>query len=374
MRGGRGRRPSERMAGSRSTASIGSDTGLSFLAALRERAASAAAATGGWVERDLDLAGVAVRLRFAGPALVDLLFSPFEHLQSEATGAPALVVDVFDSSSTGVRPPVLPWDAPPVLPGTNPIARFQSESACVFAGGATETLTVAAPGMGEAVFFLPDSRRVPPSERAAPLREALQVLMGARERWMTHAGAVGRDGRGVLLAGRSGSGKSTLALACALAGMEFVADDYVFIEVGSHPYAHAMQSTAKLTGASAELLGLVPERIDPGGFEPSLEGPEKTLVDVRDLVPGQVRRRLEIGALIAPVLTNAAQPELVPVPAARGLRALAPSTVLQMPAPSAPLLAALGELIRGVPSFELRLSADPAANAAAVARTVDQLG
>jgi hypothetical protein len=362
------------VAGSRATASIGGDTGLTFLAALRERAGSAAAASGGWIERDLDLAGVAVRLRFAGPALVDLLFSPFEHLERETTGKPTLRIDVFDSASTGVQAPTLPWAAPTVLPGTNPIARFQSESACVLAGGATETLTAVAPGMGEAVFFLPDSRRLPPSERAAPLREALQILLGARERWMTHAGAVGRDGRGVLLAGRSGSGKSTLALSCALAGMEFAADDYVLLEVGPRPRAHAMQSTAKVTAVSAALLGLGSERIDPSEFEPSLEGPEKALLDVRELAPGRMRRQLEVRALIAPVLTDAARPELVAIPAARGLRALAPSTILQMPALSAPLLAALGTLVRNVPSFELRLSAEPAANAAAVAEAVDELG
>jgi hypothetical protein len=360
--------------GTGSTASIGGDTGLSFLAALRERADAAAAASGGWVERDLDLAGLAVRLRFAGPALVGVLVPPFEHLASEAPRPPALCIDTFDSCSTGVAPPVLPWQAPPVLPGTNPIARFQSESACVLAGGATETLTAAAPAAGEAVFCLPDARSVPPSERAAPLRDALQVLMGARERWMTHAGAVGHGRRGVLLAGRSGSGKSTLALACALAGMDFVSDDYVLLELGAPLRAHAMQSTAKLTPTSAALLGLGTERIGPEGFEPSLEGPNKALLDVRDLAPGRVRRGLDVGAVIAPVLTDAPRPELVPVGAARGLQALAPSTVLQMPARSAPLLAALGELVRRVPSFELRLSTDQAANAAVVAEAVDGLG
>jgi hypothetical protein len=122
------------------------------------------------------------------------------------------------------------------------------------------------------------------------------------------------------------------------------------------------------------LLGLGTERIGPEGFEPSLEGPNKALLDVRDLAPGRVRRGLDVGAVIAPVLTDAPRPELVPVGAARGLQALAPSTVLQMPARSAPLLAALGELVRRVPSFELRLSTDQAANAAVVAEAVDGLG
>ena len=119
---------------------------------------------------------------------------------------------------------------------------------------------------------------------------------------MTHAGAVGRDGRGVLLVGRGGSGKSTLALSCAIAGMEIVADDYVLLEPDSLT-AHAMQSTAKLTEDSAERLGVSAAAIDPAGFEPTLEGSAKALVDIRAIAPGTLVRRLEVRAIIAPTLS-----------------------------------------------------------------------
>ena len=142
----------------------------------------------------------------------------------------------------------------------------------MLAAAGSGALTAAEPAAGEAVFHLPDAARIPASERAAPLRDALQLLMATRGRWLTHAGAVGRGGRGVLLVGRGGSGKSTLALSCALAGMEIVADDYVLLEIGRPPIAHAMQSTAKLTEDSAARLGVPARRdrrrrlrADPGG-------------------------------------------------------------------------------------------------------------
>src|SRR5262249_54844674 len=69
-----------------------------------------------------------------------------------------------------------------------------------------------------------------------------------------------------------------------------------------------------------------------------------------------------------------ARPALVSLSAARGLQALAPSSVLQMRVRNSLLLAALGEFVREVPSYELRLCPDPAANAAAVAEGVDRLG
>ena len=45
-----------------------------------------------------------------------------------------------------------------------------------------------------------------------------------------HGACVGRDGRGVLLLGDSGAGKSTLALHSLLHGLDFLAEDAVFVQ------------------------------------------------------------------------------------------------------------------------------------------------
>jgi hypothetical protein len=263
--------------------------------------------------------------------------------------------------------------------------RLRSERACVLAAAGSRALTAAEPAAGAAVFHLPDATAIPQSERAVPIREALQLLMAARGRLMVHAGAVGREGRGVLLVGRGGSGKSTLALSCALAGMETVADDYVLLEPDSLT-AHAMQSTAKLTEDSAERLGVPAAAIDSAGFEPTLGGPAKALVDIRSLVPGALRRQLEIHAIVAPSLrpsrtANIAAgdgfggngPVVGPISAAEGLRAVAPSTIVQSGFGDASSLAVLADLVRRVPSYALELAPDPQVNAAAVDRLVAEL-
>jgi hypothetical protein len=344
-----------------------------YTAALAERFERAAAATG---ERrhDLELAGLRLRLAFAGPAMEEALLPPFAHLAATAPGEPELTVRAFDSASTGVEVPPPVWAPIEANPGTNPTARLRSDAACVLAAAGTGAMTAALPQRGEALFHIPDATRIPPIERAVPLRDALQQLTAPHRRWLTHAGAVGRKGRGVLLVGRGGSGKSTLALACALAGMEIVADDYVLLDGGPPPRAHAMQSTAKLTADSAARLGLGAEAIDPAGFEPTLEGPAKALVDIRALAPGCLRPSLEIVAIVAPVLYGEAEAALSPVSAAEGLRAVAPSTLIQSGLRSAEWLAALGALVRAAPSYALELSPDPTANAAAVDGLVAELG
>jgi len=346
----------------------------------------AVTALGGAGTLDLGMAGLRLRLRFAGAGLREGLLAPFEHLACGDGGAPELTISLFDTASSGIEPPAPLWQPIGAAPGTNPIARLRSERACVLAAAGSRGLTAALPAEGIAVFHLPDATAVAASERAAPIREALQLLMAARGPLMTHAGAVGRDGNGVLLVGRGGSGKSTLALSCALAGMDIVADDYVLLEPDSL-IAHAMQSTAKLTEDSAARLGIPPEVIDPAGFEPTLEGPAKALVDIRDLAPGRMKRGLAITAVVAPVIpaltsrvaAHTAQEigreSLRRISSGEGLRTVAPSTIVQAGSGGGSgSLATLADLVRRVPSYALELSPDPAANAAAVDRLVAELG
>jgi hypothetical protein len=332
------------------------------------------------------MAGLRLRLHYVGEPLREALLAPFDHLACREAGDPALTISLFDTASTGVESPPPLWEPIAAVPGTNPVARLRSERACVLAAGGSRALTAALPAEGVAVFHLPDATAIPSSERAAPIREALQLLMTPRGRLMTHAGAVGNGERGVLLVGRGGSGKSTLALSCALAGMEIVADDYVLLEPASWT-AHAMQCTAKLTEDSAARLGVPAGAIDAAGFEPTLEGTAKALVRIPDLAPGRLKRQIEVTAIVAPRLSSSQptyigggdglgeiEPAVRPISAAEGLRAVAPSTIVQGGFAGGDSLATLADLVRRVPSYALELSPTPAANAAAVERLVADLG
>jgi hypothetical protein len=168
--------------------------------------------------------------------------------------------------------------------------------------------------------------------------------------------------------------------------MEIAGDDYVLLEPSSLS-AHALQSTAKLTEDSAARLAVPAAAIDPTGFEPTLEGPAKALVDVRALAPGTLRRQLEISAVVAPTLSprqsahiavscglGENEPQVRSISAAEGLRAVAPSTIVQSGFGGASSLAVLAGLVRRVPSYALDLIPDPTANAAAVDRLVAELG
>ncbi len=97
-----------------------------------------------------------------------------------------------------------------------------------------------------AVYWTPSYRYIPWWESSFPLRTAIHW-------WTTttpslqpmHAGAVGRDDGGVLIAGRGGAGKSTTSLACLDGGLLYAGDDYVLVDV-DQPTVYSLYNTAKL--------------------------------------------------------------------------------------------------------------------------------
>ena len=345
------------------------DPGVTYAGRLRESFDRAVERRGA-IEDTLRFGKLEIALRFAGPAMREALLPPYEHLAVAPQREPDGIVSVFDSASTGIAVPDPPWDLPAAEPGRSPVSRYESGGIAVLGAAATGSQTAIDQEDGEAVFYLPDAGAVPANERATPFREPLHPLLARRRSWMTHAGAAGADGRCALIVGPSGSGKSTLALSCARAGMDIVGDDYVVLESGPDTVAHAMQSTAKMTAKTAELLG-VADRFRAADFDRTVEVLEKTEFQVDSIFPGCLRRQLTVAAIIAPRVAGLERPRLTPIPPPAALRSLAPSTLLQVRTHVGPLLPALADLVKSVPCFSLELSTDIAANAAAVGSALE---
>ena len=100
---------------------------------------------------------------------------------------------------------------------------------------------------GSAVFWAFDAERLTWSERANPLRVIFHWALTAPGSRLGHAGAVGTEGGGILVAGPSGAGKSTVTMACLSAGFDFAGDDHVLLTFREDGVvAHALYGTAKL--------------------------------------------------------------------------------------------------------------------------------
>ena len=328
---------------------------------------------------DLRLGGAHVRLRLAGPALEPVLLPALAHGLIERTAEmPDLRIDAWDSESTGIGPPAFPWRPEDVrergeIRGFNEGAvRTLYQVGGPGAGRDFQAISVVDTARGEAWFVVASGHCVPWYERAAPLRAVLHLGLHRSTRLLVHAAALGHERAGMLLAGAAGSGKSTTAMACVLAGLGYAGDDYVVVDVGDEQLrAHSLYGTAKLAPSSTSLLPELACRF------PAVAGTdgEKLVVDLAGSFPAQMRPAVALSTIVVPsVRPGLSQPRLARCSAATALRALAPTTIHQLPSVGGSALAPLAALVRRVPAYTLELGGSPHAAATALTSLLEELG
>ena len=311
----------------------------------------AAAARGRRLERDLVIAGLPVRLSFAGPAMLDALFPALGHL---ATPAPASVapprrVLIWDTASTGVEPPESVWREHDVGPRGEVLSLTGDPIRAALASWGR--LVVYDPASTTVVFHVPDATRMPWREYASPVSSGLHWLLTTPEHRLIHGAAVGEGSRGLLITGPSGRGKSTLAMACFQAGLDVVGDDIAVVTLEDPPRAHSVYATAKLHRRSLDLVAVDPRLITNPGFEP----PEKAVVDLRS---GPIVPDLPLSGIVVPRVERRPEPRLERISGPEALREIGPSSVVQMPRPRGAAFATAAALARSLPAWRLRLGHD----------------
>jgi hypothetical protein len=204
-----------------------------------------------------------------------------------------------------------------------------------------------------AVFWAPSHRIIPCFERGGPIRSILHWWMWREPYQPLHAGAVGCERGGVLLAGKGGSGKSTSTLACLEGGLLYAGDDYV-LAGGSEPYVYSLFNTAKLC---VDNLHRFP-RLDNAIRNRERLAEEKAMIFVREVFPERVSPGFPVRALLLPKVTGERDTRLKPTSAMQALLALAPTTILQMVGASQEAFAKITRLVKQVPCFELEAGTD----------------
>jgi hypothetical protein len=176
----------------------------------------------------------------------------------------------------------------------------------------------------------------------------LARLLLARERFLLHGAAVGRDDRALLVVGASGTGKSSLAFAAHLAGWNVLGDDMVAVE----------QSGPDLVVRGIPRVPSIPADV---AATAAVDG---------EPLPQDGRARMELTgfrldprpALIKGVVIcghDDGDGSLVAVTAPRALEALVPALVLSaLPRPVSDWFPVAGRLARG-PCTELRHATRP---------------
>jgi len=307
----------------------------------------------GPVELFYTIGGYNIRLRFAGSSLVPIITPALEHLTRSPFKSPALTICLWDSVSTGTTMPSSPWsqddyDARGEVCCYNDGVNYASFN---LAAGALNMLNTE---MNLALYWVRDSRHIPYYESGSPLLRILHWWMSKHGRQVIHAGAVGTAHGGVLLAGRGGSGKSNTALSCLNSKLLYLSDDYCLLSAEPVPYAYSIYNSGKVDPASLQRHPYLVSAIHNSG---SLDS-EKALFYLHRHYPDNIGTGFPIRAIVLPKITRVEEPRISKTSPMTALRALAPSTIFQLPSAGPKAFNVIAEVVKKVPCYTLEIGPD----------------
>jgi hypothetical protein len=311
------------------------------------------------VTQTIDLAGISIRLIFAGPTLRDALYPALTHLQAPCDAPAQVTLHIWDSASTRIDVPPPPCEQNQFT-DRGDIWGFESTRIltafhwveCSVALLDTDSLT--------GIFWMDDVAALPYWSKASPLRTLLHWITRHFGLHLLHAAVVGTEAGGMILTGKGGIGKSTTALLCLEAGMQYIGDDYVVVALAPEPRAYPLYGTAKLDPAQAErfprlsAVQVLPEAAN----NPSISGPAKT---VFKLFPGwasQMPKSMPLVAIAMPQISAQAGTDFAPIDSMTLLRSASFTTLSHLPRAGSASHEFIAELCQKLPRFILRLGYD----------------
>lgn len=222
---------------------------------------------------------------------------------------------VVIDSSAGYEPPRRRWS--PALNQPTGQLRLSDESIRIAIDPIVQVVWVMDRLRKCVLAFVPSLLEIPRWWLATPLRLGMSWIADVLDSEFVHGAAVGRDGKGIVLAGPSGVGKSTLSLKLSLAGWEFLSDDFFLMKETT---ARAIYRRAKLNSDSLSAL-----RCQPLPTFVESETPTKSIIDVWTHDEVAHTAQLNIQAIAFPSLAPFSG--LQPVDRARAFMELGPATL-----------------------------------------------
>jgi len=206
----------------------------------------------------------------------------------------------------------------------------------------------------KAFVCLADLQNLAAWEHAAPIKAVIHGICTGTPMQLIHAGGVGRADGGVLLLGPGGSGKSTTALACLGSNLGYAADDYCLVDTSSQPVAYQLYTTAKLRPENIHRFESMRTRFRKNqgrlGDKPTI------FLNEEDHFTNL--RSFPVDALVLPKVTSLVGSSWQCCSAASAWRALAPSTMMQLPLCGHETFTKITSLTRNVPAYELHVGTD----------------
>ncbi|MDQ6888010.1 MAG: hypothetical protein M3068_12045 [Gemmatimonadota bacterium] len=304
--------------------------------------------------------GRRVRMRVVGPALAHALTRPFSHLRTTSRSAQplALSIDVWDERESGVpypssgdiSDPESVWPSPPGALAASVTSRFIRYDCPAW-------VTWLDRAARRIIGWRSCADRLSMNERTRPLPFLLPVWYADQGIETVHAGLVAGDGRGILFCGSGGAGKSTCSLACLSSGLDFLSDDHVGLEEREDGtiVGHSMFASTRVE--PDHLLRF--SRLAPHAIRSRDPVDTKSLLFPAEIFAERVKPSVPIRVIALPRITSEPSSAVRRATRSEALRAIAPSSLIQMPFGNTKRrFAALAHLAERVPAYWLELGPD----------------
>lgn len=316
--------------------------------------------------RDFRVAGKRLRLRFAGVALQPAIIPALEHLEVPVEGDEAFCIDLFDAHSTGTPLPFLAarfvdllklrwWE---LLEGRREVAGLNGPRIRTVFHLGPDILVLWDKEQNRGIYWVENAATIPYYEKGYPLSVLMNWWLSSQGCAMVHAACIGNATDGVLLTARGGSGKSTTTLNCVQSGMRIVGDDYTAIDLQGGR-SHSLYNTVKLKtladvqrfpGLDQKVCNL--DRVGDG------QDQEKAMVFLHQHYSGALIDSMQLRAIFVPRIVDRIETSIVPASASEAFKALAPSTVFQLPGNAHESFRSLAQITRKWPTYEIQLGSD----------------
>jgi hypothetical protein len=320
-----------------------------FFDAVLEKTLQAEAATG-VVEHFFRVAGSIVRLVFAGDPLAELFVPALRHLEIEPSSDIAMTFHVWDSESTGVEmiPPPFHSDR---FTDRGDIWGFGSERIRTAFHWIECSVNVMKLDSSIGIYWVKTTQTLPYWCKASPLRTLFHWWMERQGCQLLHAAAVGNEHGCVLVTGKGGVGKSTTALACLRAGLRYIGDDYLVVQLDPQPRIHSLYGTAKLNPDQVERFPEFANLVTNYRFLQD----EKAVICLYPAHAAQIASSLPLRAVLTPRVVARMATEFHATSRIALQRAAAFTTMSQLPHAGRRTQDFIDRLITTLPGLEIQL-------------------
>lgn len=178
------------------------------------------------------------------------------------------------------------------------------------------------------IYWVRNSEDVPWWECTFSFRIIFHMWTHDLPAQLIHAGAMAKNGKGVLITGKSGSGKSTSCLNLLRAGYDYLGDDYVWVEISDCVTVFALYHSAKIE----------PDNLDErfSDWKPFIRNKvdylqQKAVFDIRDLYPKAAISSAVLDGILLPTVFDQEHTTFQKTNPINALMAMAPTTLHHLP-------------------------------------------